>query len=171
MDSKIIGQLKAHPDIDGWYESEAIAISLLGGHELCLTIEDTDEDHNPEEFEQAICNFMALTESLKAEIEPHIYKHYLEFKEAVASECCPTNIPNQSDVWQFIYPSYVNVSRRPYGNKGVYVQLLGECEWEPEHGLQVVFQNGKSLNRVSDQDGHLTYSDAYNIPENQDRIC
>lgn len=171
MESKTIGQLKVHPDIDEWYESEKVSIPLLGGHELSFTIEDINEDEAPEEFEEAISNFMALEESLKTEIEPYIYKTYLEFKDAVGPECCPTNIPSPSGVWQFVSPSYVNVSRRPYGNEEVYVQLLAECEWEPEHGLQVVFHRGISLNRVSDQDGHLTHSDAYDLPEEQDRIC
>lgn len=171
MESKTIGQLKVHPDIDEWYESEAVSIPLLGGHELAFTIENIDDDENPEEFEEAISNFMELKESLKSEIEPYIYKNYLEFKDAVGSEYCPTNISSASGVWQFVYPSYVCVSRRPYGNEEVYVQLLAECEWEPEHGLQVVFHKGKSVNRVSDQDGHLTHSDAYDLPEEQDRIC
>ena len=171
MESKTIGQLKVHPDIDEWYESEAISIPLLGGRQLSFTIEGINEDESPEEFEEAISNFMGLEESLKSEIEPYIYKNYLEFKEAVGPECCATIISAPPDVWQFVYPSYVNVSRRPYGNKEVYIQLLAECEWEPEHGLQLVFHRGKSLNRVSDQDGHLTHSDAYNLPEDQDRIC
>ena len=44
MESKTIGQLKVHPDIDEWYESEAVSIPLLGGHELSFTIEDIDQD-------------------------------------------------------------------------------------------------------------------------------
>jgi len=171
MKSKSIGQLKVHSDIEDWYESEAVSILLLGGHNLSFTIEDIDEDESPEEFEEAISNFMALEELLKSKIEPYIYKNYLEFKEAVGPEYCPTNIPSPSGVWQHVFPSYVNVSRRPYGNEEVYVQLLAECEWEPEHGLQVVFHKGKLLNRVSGQDGHLTHSDAYDLPEEQDRIC
>ncbi|MCP5078640.1 MAG: hypothetical protein GY951_11380 [Psychromonas sp.] len=171
MESKIIGQLKVHTDIDEWYESEAISIPLLGGHKLSFTIEDIDEDENPDEFDEAISNFIELDESLKSEIETYVYKSYLEFKEAVGPEYCPTNILDPSGVWQYVYPSYISVSRRPYGNEEIYVQLLAECEWEPEHGLQIVFHKGKTLNRVSDQDGHLTHSDAYALPEEQDRIC
>ncbi|GAB6263077.1 DUF6985 domain-containing protein [Photobacterium sp. R1] len=171
MESKVIGKLKVHAEIDEWYESETISIPLLGGHKLSFTIEDIDEDESPDEFEEAISNFMGLDESLKSEIEPYVYKNYLDFKEAVGDEYCPPNILNPAGVWQYVYPSYVSVSRRPYGNKEVYVLLLAECEWEPEHGLQIVFHKGKTLNRVSDQDGHLTHSDAYALPEEQDRIC
>lgn len=28
-----------------------------------------------------------------------------------------------------------------------------ECEWENEHGLQLIFKDGKSLTRVSSVDG------------------
>jgi len=171
MGSKAIGQLKVHPDIDEWYESEEVSIPLLGGHKLSFTIEDIDEDVNPDEFDEAISNFMGLSEPVKSEIAPYLYQNYLDFKEAVGPEYCPTNISSPSDIWKFIYPSYVCVSRRPYGNEEIYVQLLTECEWEPEHGLQIVFHKGKSLNRVSNQDGHLTHSDAYGLSEDQDRIC
>lgn len=52
----------------------------------------------------------------------------------------------------------------------VYVQIAAECDWEPEHGLQIIYRRGVEFCRVSDQDGHLTYSDAYDLPESEDRI-
>ncbi len=171
MESKTIGKLKVHPDVDEWYESEKVSIPLLGGHKLSFTLEDVKIDENPEEFEEAIDNFMDLIESAKSGIESYIYKNYLDFKDAVGPEICTTKISCPHDVWQFVYPSYINVSRRPYENEEVYVQLLAECEWEPEHGLQIVFHKGKSLNRVGDQDGHLTHSDAFDLPEEMDQIC
>jgi len=51
------------------------------------------------------------------------------------------------------------------------VQITAECEWEPEHGLQIVYRDGSELKRVSQQDGHLTYVDAYGLPESEDRIA
>ena len=52
---------------------------------------------------------------------------------------------------------------------GVYVQVACECAWESEHGLQLVFRQGATLSRVSDQDGHLTHADAYDLPEDQEQ--
>jgi hypothetical protein len=53
------------------------------------------------------------------------------------------------------------VSRRAYGDKGVYVSIECNCDWEPEHGLQIVLKNGSEVTKVGPYDGHLTNSDAY----------
>lgn len=44
------------------------------------------------------------------------------------------------------------------------------CEWEEEHGLQLVFKEGKKLTRISGYDGHITAADAYDIPDEQDEL-
>ncbi len=38
----------------------------------------------------------------------------------------------------------------------IYIQIAAECDWEEEHGLQIIYKNGNQLSRVSEQDGHLT---------------
>jgi hypothetical protein len=53
------------------------------------------------------------------------------------------------------------VTRRAYGDRGIYISLECECEWEEEHGLQIVFKNGLRVNKVGPYDGHVTHSDAY----------
>ena len=45
------------------------------------------------------------------------------------------------------------------------------CTWDQEHGLQIIYRRGAELSRVSQQDGHLTTSDAYARPDSEDRIC
>jgi hypothetical protein len=37
--------------------------------------------------------------------------------------------------------------------------------------LQIVYRRGSELSRVSAQDGHLTHTDAFDLPEDQDRIA
>ncbi len=43
----------------------------------------------------------------------------------------------------------------------MYVQIAADCDWEPEHGLQLVYRGGNELVRVSEQDGHLTNDPGY----------
>ena len=57
----------------------------------------------------------------------------------------------------------------PDGDRSI--SISAECDWEVEHGLQMVFRGGGRLSRVSDQDGHLTHSDVYDTPENEDKIA
>jgi hypothetical protein len=53
------------------------------------------------------------------------------------------------------------VARRAYGDKGIYVSVECGCDWEVEHGLQLVFKNGLKVNKLGGYDGHLTNSDAF----------
>ena len=44
-------------------------------------------------------------------------------------------------------------------NDQLYVIVFCECSWEEEHGLQLVFKDGKKLTRASGIDGHYTDDD------------
>lgn len=39
-----------------------------------------------------------------------------------------------------------------------------------EHGLQIIYRAGRVLSRVREQDGHLTFTDAHDMPEEQGKI-
>ena len=41
-------------------------------------------------------------------------------------------------------------------NGNYYLCISCECDWEKEHGLQLIFENGQILIRASGQDGHFT---------------
>jgi hypothetical protein len=59
-------------------------------------------------------------------------------------------------VWNYISPIEIIVTKDRYKKRaGVFIQILCNCDWEEEHGLQIVLENGDKLIRVSDQDGQL----------------
>ena len=60
--------------------------------------------------------------------------------------------------WPVLVDHY---TRRPHGDELVYISLACSCEWEQEHGLQIVFKQGLYINKVGPYNGHLTNSDAY----------
>jgi hypothetical protein len=41
------------------------------------------------------------------------------------------------------------------------MRLECECDWEPEHGLQIVVRHGASVTKVGQFDGHLTNAADY----------
>ena len=72
------------------------------------------------------------------------------------------SIKTPSEVWSHVeFGEEVVVSRRSYGDKKIYVSIECSCDWEPEHGLQIVLKDGKAISKVGPYDGHLTNSDAY----------
>jgi hypothetical protein len=144
------------------YSSELISLPVLSGAECRILVEGYEDDSSVEEFHEAIKNFLAASSDVLKAIEPYLFKYYLDVKSSIEPEEDFPSIGCSSEIWQHIHlGKEAVVSRRPYGDRGIYVSLGGNCDWEPEHGLQIVFKNGSRINKVGPYDGHLTNSDAY----------
>jgi len=48
--------------------------------------------------------------------------------------------------------------------KRSYLSFEGEVSWEPEHELQLVYEDGQRVCKVRQYDGHVTVADAYGDP-------
>lgn len=143
------------------YGSEIISLPVLNGANCRVLVENYDEDPIVEEIHEAIANFLTASNSVLKAAESHIFKYYLDVRENIDPEDDFPSISSPSEIWQFIQlGGEAIVGRRPYGDKGIYVSLECNCDWEPEHGLQIVFKNGSIVNKVGPYDGHLTNSDA-----------
>lgn len=144
------------------YSSEPISVPVLNGTKCRILVEGYEEDPFVEEIHEAIANFLASSRDVLVAAEPHIFKYYLDVKANIEPENEFPSISKLSEIWKFIrLGEEAIVGRRPYGDGGVYISLECNCDWEPEHGLQLVFKNGASVNKVGPYDGHLTNSDAY----------
>ena len=157
-------------DIEEWFVSDCISVPYLDGIKVEFVLENIEEDKSPEDFEEAIQQFLSLSVDDRSLADSYIYKVYSQFVDAVGEEEFEFKIKSESEIWNHIQVSEVRVSRRPYEDRDVYVQITANCDWEIEHGLQIVLRKGKILSRVSDQDGHLTTADAYALPEAQNTI-
>ena len=170
MNLEPLGILTRDPDIDEWLRSDGIPVPLFENHPIPFILEYIEADTDRRDFTQAVSSFLALTATDRAEAAPHMFKVYREFCDAVDEEDVDCHIDDVTAVWNHVHPTAIHVSRRHRHDKDVYVQVTAECDWEIEHGLQLVFRKGATLSRVSNQDGHLTTTDAYDLPEEQDRI-
>ena len=157
-----IGTVTKDDEFD-WYYSEPIAIPVLGGTDCRVVIEGYDDDPNKEDFHTAISNFLSADQSVLRDAEPYIYQYYERCKDYYDPEDDEyVNIKSASDVWQHVrLGNEPMFTRRAYGDNGIYVSLECGCDWEQEHGLQIVFKNGIKVNKVGAYDGHVTNSDAY----------
>jgi hypothetical protein len=147
-----------------WNHSEPISVPVLGGKMCRVIVEGYDEDAAKQDYHTAIRNFLSIGASVLKEAEPHIFQFYEDIKQTVDDEDNPT-ITSPGGIWRHVrLDSEPMVTRRAYGDRGIYVSVSGNCDWEPEHGLQIVFKNGLKVNKVGPYDGHLTNSDAYDEP-------
>ena len=81
------------------------------------------------------------------------------------------SIESPADVWMHVQlGAKPLVTRRGYGDQGIYISVECECAWEEEHGLQIVFKNGLKINKIGAYDGHYTNSDAYGDDRLEDII-
>lgn len=159
-DVPYLGQLEKG-DIDNWLISQPVAVKVLGGKKYRFILEDYEEDEDKEEYHQAIANFLTIDDSVLKQAQDAIYQYYKDL-EAVVDEDDIIKIDNPNDIWRHIQIDCTPIiMRRPYGDKAIYISLECECDWEPEHGLQIVFKQGLSINKVGSFDGHLSNADSY----------
>lgn len=148
-----------------WWESGEIAILLFGGETTRISL-DAEQDDFRAPFSSdvliAATSFLALTSGARAEIEPHVWQEYVDMREVVAEEDCPVIARDQ--LWNNVQLNSVGIGRR-HKDGLVYVSIECNCEWEIEHGLQLVLQGGSRWVRVSDYSGHYTEGDAYACDE------
>ena len=170
MNFQGIGNLEPHPDVPEWLVSAPIPIPLFDGLPLTFTLEAIEGKDAPE-VATAIASFLRLGPESRSAASPYVYDNYKFIAESADEEDLGFRINSADEVWEHVYPTDIHVSRRRRRDKAIYVQVAAECDWDLEHALQLVYRRGFELSRVSDQDGHLTHTDAYDLPEDQDRIA
>jgi hypothetical protein len=158
-----LGILEKDEQFDDLLCSSPINVNVLGNIECKLLLEAYEEDENKEDYHEAINNFLKLDESALAMAQEHIYQYYKDILGYLTPEDeWYVEIDKPEDVWKHIqFGVEPVIARRDYGDKEVYVSLECSCDWEQEHGLQIVLKNGSVVNKVGPYDGHLTNSDAY----------
>jgi hypothetical protein len=147
----------------GWYRScDFVAVPMLG-RECFVLVDGYAEDDNPGDFHVAIANLLDGERDILQKASHHIFRYYQDMNSYWSPDDPEyVSIAAPKDVWRHIQlGSEPMVSRRAYGDKGVYVSIECNCDWEPEHGLQIVLKNGSEVTKVGPYDGHLTNSDAY----------
>ncbi len=164
-----IGELTQDGSIPEWWESRPVPVPFFSGAPLRFVVDHEPDDPSapyPPDVEDAVVNFLALDEADRTAASGEVFENYREVVESVDGDFEGVPVGGPTEVWGLVRPQEVFVSRRDEGERNVYyVQVLCECAWEEEHGLQLIFRSGHKLVRVSSQDGHLTDADAYGLPE------
>ena len=176
ISSKIIGILFQNDQFDDWWESEPIEIRFFDNKKLKITFMDFAPEGDLsfiKEADIALKSFLEKNTNDRLGLSELAYQNCMEFLNAIDYDEADKplwDVKDKSEIWNFIYPQDIYVSRRHRRDEDIYINLSCECEWEQEHGLQLVFRQGKKLTRISDQDGHITEADAYDKPDEEDEL-
>ena len=158
---------------DDFHGSHPISVPVLGGKLCRIIVEGYVDDPNKGDFHVAIANFLSIGPSVLRDVDSEVFRYYKD-----ANDGCwnPGDdeyivIGSPTDVWDHVrFGDEPVVKRRYYRDKAVYISLECNCDWEPEHGLQIVFKNGLRVNKIGGYDGHLTNSDTYGDESLEDVI-
>jgi hypothetical protein len=146
-------------DFDDWF-SMTRDVPLLG-KAMPITVADFHPDDPAQArrlglFDTALSSFLTLTSADRATASRRVLQNCHEYIDAVGEDewnAAMAAISNPEEIWTFVYPRDVSVAYDD-DTRRVYVSIACECEWEQEHGLQLVYRDGSTLTRVSAQDGH-----------------
>jgi hypothetical protein len=159
--SNSVGILKQANNFDDWWESTPMEISFFEGKKMTVTYMDFVPDSDPtfiEEADQAIKTFLSKNEKDRFGISTLAYKNCMDFLNMVEYDEADQplwDIKDEHDIWKFIYPHDIYVTRGHGEDDGIYINVACECEWEQEHGFQMVFKRGDLLVKLSAQDGYI----------------
>ncbi len=164
MDVPYIGQVKKDDRFE-LYVSEPMPIPFLGGHKCRFALEGYIEDRRKEDFHRAIKNALAADNSVLSRAQPHVLDYCREMLAMYADGDAPAvRIEEPADIWKQVqFGDTIYVIRRDDGDDedGIYLSLECNCDWEVEHGLQLILRGGLDMTKVGPFDGHLTNSDAF----------
>lgn len=164
IEDPLLGTLKLDEKFN-WHVSNKVKVPFLGNQACTFTFERFADDPNPEDFHAAVKATLEATPEVLTAVEKYVIKYcdsMLEYLEDDEQESLKRKKP--SDVWKHVkFGSALFVRRRAKNDKedGVYVTLECNCDWEQEHGLQLVLRDGKRITKLGPYNGHLTNSDAY----------
>lgn len=160
VESTVIGVLK-NADFDDWWVSAPQKIAFLDQEEMTFTITDynpNEDEKLMEEADETIHNFLAKTLQDREAMSTYVYQNCMDFLDAIGYDEVDQalwDIKDPHEIWNYVTPREIYITREPYEDQGVYLRLIFSCEWEQEHGLQLVFNQKGKLIRVSEDDGHI----------------
>ena len=117
---------------------------------------------------EAARNFLGSGPELLAEATPYLWEYYrATVAEYTPEQCKEYGIPllkPSTDIWTQVSittPPCIEMGRPPLSPARVYISFEGEVSWEPEHGLQLVVEDGLRICKVGPYDGHVTNAHAF----------
>ena len=154
-----IGDLE-QSEFDDWW-TITVPVPMLG-QSLPLTVKDFNPDDPAQrawiaQFDAAASAFLSADREALVEAGPRVLANCHDFIAAVGEEGWNRDMAACRDaraIWQFVHPKALYLEFHN-ATGSVYVTVACECDWEVEHGLQLVYRDGMTLTRVSAQDGHV----------------
>lgn len=148
------------------YHSEPITIKLPVDATVVVSL----HADNMIELESCGASFRKLASidmSHKDDLEKHIFEFYTRVKKYETRSHHIVSIASSKDIWKHIAENSIAIKIQ---DNCVYIQIELDCDWDAEHGMQIVYRDGDQLVRVGENDGNCVADDYYRDEGVVDRV-
>lgn len=149
MKSRIVGQLNSVEYDADFYVSKPYPIPYFDNKKLKIGYIEAKYEPYLIEADNVLQNFLYLKDQERVEDSQLIFDYYIEIVKHGYTQ--PLPIKQITDIWNFVFPSEIIIHWDE--NTDFYLCVSCQCGWEEEHGLQLVFKEGKKLTRAGGHDG------------------
>lgn len=143
--SRILGALNQDEFDPDLFMCNSVKIPYFDFKELNIGIYFAQIKDELEGAENVLENFLKLNSDNKIKDSKIVFKYYEQVLNFGQTE--NLNILEHKDIWNFTRPSEITISSEENGK--FYISVSCGCKWEKEHGLQLIYENGKKLIRAS----------------------
>jgi hypothetical protein len=152
MNSKTVGPLSPNEYDPEYFESKPFPIPYFDKKEIKVGFVEATFQEYMDSADKVLGNFLVLNSLDRIENSHMVYNYYSEtLRHGYTTKL---DIKTTKDIWNFVTSTDIIIHSGD--DDDFYLCVSCECEWEEEHGLQLVFKDGRTLTRVGGQDGHLT---------------
>ena len=145
MISRIVGELKSVDYDPDFFESEPYPIPYFENSKLKVGFIETEHQPYLDGVDKVLENFLKRDLATRKKDSQLLFNYYNTTLKYGYTRSL--GIKKIDEVWNFVYPSEIIVDWDEKGN--FYLNVSCGCEWEEEHGLQLVFKDGLTLIRAS----------------------
>lgn len=128
------------------------------------------DDPAPREFHDVVRNLLAQTRDTLLAVSGELQNYCSDINNFLEPED-ELHVDDPRDLWNHVqFGSEVYIKRRHRGDRKLYADVECECDWEPEHGLQIVLREGLAVTKLGPYNGHLSNADACADPSRESTI-
>ncbi len=146
------------------HRSGPLAVPMLECDDAEIVLVGYLDDSVKQEFHDVVRNLLSSTRDTLLAASPDLQRYCSDINQFLEPED-ELHVDDPYELWNHVrLGRTIYVERRHYGDRKLYATIECGCDWEPEHGLQIVFREGLRVTKLGPYDGHFTNSDAYDDP-------
>lgn len=142
------------------HRSRPLRLPMLG-RDVTIVLVGFLDDSAPTEFRDVVRNLLSRTRDTLLVASPDLQNYCSDINQFLDPED-ELHVDDSSDLWKHVrFGNEVYIERRHHGDRKLYATIECGCEWEEEHGLQLILREGLAVTKLGTYDGHLSNADSY----------